>query len=111
MHRESQASSDRTQVAALGEACRATGTISFQERGMAFGTPLVMRPVSLLPPKRSARLAEKPHSCSFPPEGDDQGVGTQDSPGEVTRSEAGNLGFSSPLGVSDKQTEGRDRLP
>lgn len=43
---------------------------------MAFGTPLVMRRVSLPPPKRSAQLAEKPHSSSFQPKGDDQGVRT-----------------------------------
>lgn len=46
---------------------------------MAFGTPLVMRRVSLPPPKRSAQLAEKPYLSSFPPEGDDQGAGAQDS--------------------------------
>lgn len=38
---------------------------------MAFGTPLVMRRVSLPPPKQSTQLAEKPHSRSHPPEGDD----------------------------------------
>lgn len=65
---------------------------------MAFGNPLVMRRVSLPPRKLSAQLAEKRHSCSFPPEGDDQGAGTRDLPSEVIRSEAGNLGFPSPWG-------------
>lgn len=65
---------------------------------MAFGTPLVMRLVSLPPPERRAQLAEKTHSCSFPPEGDGQGAGTRDLPSEVTRSQAGNLGLRPAIG-------------
>lgn len=38
---------------------------------MAFGTPMVMRRVSLPPPKQSAQLAEKPQSRSYQPEGGD----------------------------------------
>lgn len=38
---------------------------------MASGTPLVMRCVSLPPPKESPQLAEKLHSRSYSPEGDD----------------------------------------
>ncbi|MEJ1284639.1 hypothetical protein NN561_015625 [Cricetulus griseus] len=74
------------------------GNHFFSGAGMAFGTPLVMRLVSLPPPERRAQLAEKTHSCSFPPEGDGQGAGTRDLPSEVTRSQAGNLGLRPAIG-------------